>query len=219
MVNLNNRFYTISEGQLYLHNDETVDRNTYYGVNYPSRVSVIVNQSPSDIKVFKSISLEGNIPLSTTILSYFNDKSTFKRTTLQNTQYERKEGYWYSAVFRDELASNNAPRSVYGLGTVTSVNVNEITLSDVNTSLAIGDVLFNSNGESAIGEITNVVGNVLTVNLIGFVAVGDFVYGVKNAKIQGAEMRGYNHRIDLEKTGIDRLELYAVNANVFKSYK
>lgn len=219
MVNLNNRFYTISAGQLYLHNDETVDRNTYYGVNYPSRVSVIINQNPSDIKVFKAISLEGNLPLNTTILSYFNDREVFKRTTLQSSQYDRKEGYWYSAVFRDELATNNTPRSVYGLGTVTSVNVNEITLSNVNTSLAIGDVLFNSNGEAAIGEITNVVGNVLTVNLTGTVAVNDFVYGVKNAKIQGSEMRGYNHRIDLEKTGTDRLELYAVNANVFKSYK
>ena len=219
MISLNNKFYTVKDGQLYLHNDESVPRNTYYGVNYPSKISVVVNQNPSDIKVLKSISLEGNLPLNTTVLSYLNDREAFKRTTLTSTQYSQKEGYWYSALYRDELSTNNTPKSVYGLGLVTNINGNEITLSDVNTSLTIGDTLFNATGEAEIGEITNVVGNTLTVTLVGPVALNDFVYGVKNAKIEGSEMRGYTHRIDLEKTGTDRLELYAVNSNVFKSFK
>jgi hypothetical protein len=57
---LNSRFYTFQEntGDLWVHNDET-NRCLFYGTQYGSSITFVVNQNPSLIKTFKSINYEG----------------------------------------------------------------------------------------------------------------------------------------------------------------
>jgi hypothetical protein len=62
MTKLNNRFFT-KNGQLYLHNDETNPiRNNFYGVQYGSKITTVINEANSEDKIFKNIVLEGNKP-------------------------------------------------------------------------------------------------------------------------------------------------------------
>ena len=70
LVELDNRLYSIKNGQLYQHNSETVPRNTFYGTQYPSKISTIFNEAPSDIKVFQTFNIEGSDPWDVSITAY-----------------------------------------------------------------------------------------------------------------------------------------------------
>ena len=58
-MTMNNQYYTMKNGELYIHHSENVDRNTFYGVYEQSSVSVLLNQAPSLIKSFKTLGYEG----------------------------------------------------------------------------------------------------------------------------------------------------------------
>jgi len=59
-LSLNNTYYTFSSGKLWQHNDETVNRNTFYGAAAAeSYIEPILNDNPSTIKTFNNISYEG----------------------------------------------------------------------------------------------------------------------------------------------------------------
>ena len=55
-----NDYFTINEGKLYKHYDETVDRNTFYGYYNNSSLNVVLNDSPGSIKSFHTLDYEGS---------------------------------------------------------------------------------------------------------------------------------------------------------------
>ena len=55
-----NEYYTFNMGQLWRHHDESVDRNTFYGIFYPSSINVIMNDTPGSIKTFHTLNYEGS---------------------------------------------------------------------------------------------------------------------------------------------------------------
>ena len=59
MIGMNNQFFTFKNGDLYIHHEDEENHNTFYGEKYPSKVSVMFNDNPSDIKVVKSLTIEG----------------------------------------------------------------------------------------------------------------------------------------------------------------
>ena len=218
MVSLNNRFFTIKDGQLYRHNEDSVNRNNFYGTDYPSRVSVVMNDNPSEIKVFKAISQEGTQPWDTTLTTYESDQDETKQTTLLPSLYQEKEGFHYTHIRRDETSGVKTAKSTYGLGEVSNISTNDVTLPSINSSLSIGDSIYKSD-ETLIGTVTAVNGNVLTLSSVVGLAVTDFIYGQKNQRIEGSQMRGYVMRIDLENSDTSKRELFAVNTEVFKSHR
>ena len=59
-VSLKNKFYTLKNGSLWLHySNGSNTRNNFYGVQYSSRVRFVLNESPSNVKIFKTINYEG----------------------------------------------------------------------------------------------------------------------------------------------------------------
>jgi len=59
-VSCANQYYTFKEGVLWMHHDDSVDRNTFYGAFSPSSVNVVINDSPGSIKTFHTLSYEGS---------------------------------------------------------------------------------------------------------------------------------------------------------------
>ena len=55
-----NEYYTIKEGNLWRHHNETVNRNTFYNTFYPSSINVIINDMPGSIKTFHTLNYEGS---------------------------------------------------------------------------------------------------------------------------------------------------------------
>lgn len=59
-LTVGNKFYTFKNGKVYVHGDDTANRNTFYGTAYNSEVEVIINDEPSSVKEFLTLSYEGS---------------------------------------------------------------------------------------------------------------------------------------------------------------
>ena len=58
-ISLNNKYYTIKNGKIWEHGDETVPRNNFYGVQYDSSVKFLINEMPASVKNFKTLNYSG----------------------------------------------------------------------------------------------------------------------------------------------------------------
>lgn len=212
MINVRGKFYTIKGTDVYLHNSSNVPRNTFYGVTSPSKISFVVNPFPSTVKVFHNLRLQGNKAWDANIKVYKSDSEDFFESTLLSTDFSLREGFWYSELKRSEIDSTSS-KATYGLGTVTFKQGNNITINGGNCALTVGDDLYTTNPSvTLVGEILSVNGSVLTLSDATNVSVNDFVYGQKNMRIEGNEMRGYVARIDLELNDTEKIELYGVDS-------
>lgn len=224
MISLNGRFFTFKNGQLYLHNDPNVNRNEFYGVSYPSKISLMVNDSPSDIKELKAISLEGNVSWDALIRAYVSDTDDFIESSIQDVEFVKKEGIWYAHTRRNESTTHFDSKSTYGIGEVTSVVGNTIIINGHSSSLTTNDSLVKGSDISVVGNIDTInYNNGLTTlelsSVVGTVSTGDFVLGMKDARVEGGNLRGYTMRVDLETNNPLKVELFAVNSEVFKSFR
>lgn len=60
IVSLKNNFYTLKNGRLWLHYNQTANtRGNFYGVQYTSAIRFVFNEAPSNVKIFKTINYEG----------------------------------------------------------------------------------------------------------------------------------------------------------------
>lgn len=215
MASLNNKFFTIKDGQLWEHHDRTNDvPNTFYATKYPSRITTVINDSPSEDKVFKTIAQEGSHPWATTI------ETNLAESTIAVGEFNNRESKWMSHIRKNEESDDITDR-VQGIGNIVSIASNVIAYASVPDMVNIGDVLYQLNGstQELIGTITNITSTTITVGTITVTPViGRFSYALKSARVQGSEIRGYHAKVTLENNDNEMVELYAINSNVFKSH-
>ena len=60
IFSIRNKFYSFKNEKLFIHNDASVNRNSFYGVETPSSVTVVFNPAPTRSKTFSTMSYEGN---------------------------------------------------------------------------------------------------------------------------------------------------------------
>jgi|TARA_R110000803_G_scaffold134939_1_gene201928 hypothetical protein len=60
VFSLRNNLYTMKDGDLWLHYDNSVDRGSFYSATTPASVTFVFNPSISMSKVFKTVSYEGS---------------------------------------------------------------------------------------------------------------------------------------------------------------
>lgn len=222
MVGLNGEFFSFSNGELYVHNSDEVPYGTFYGTQYPTEIHTMLNESPSDIKVFKSIKLEGNYAWDTLIRAYVSMKNDYVESTIDASEYDKREGHWYAYTRGNEDDAHINSLSTYGIGVVTNIAGTTVTINGYGRAITAGDELINNNDSTVAGNIVSSsrTGNVTTIVLdaIGTLTTGAYVYGRKPARIEGGAMRGYTARVELSITQDDKVELFAVNSKIFKSY-
>ena len=208
--------------QLDIRNDENNEvTNIVYGTHYNSLMTVIVNESPSDITVLKAINTESNKAFDIIIKSYLNAETTsITRSTLADTEFENKEGKWYDYLRSNELAGDLTAKSAYGVGMVDGVVTSTITMKTaIPTALiSVGDNLYDA-ANTLIGEIQsiNTTNNTIVVDTTPSISNDTFLYGLKTARIEGSENRGYNFEVNIVDTSTSRTELFALNSEVIKS--
>ena len=217
MIGMNNSFYSFKGADLYLHNSDSVERNNYYGVSYPSKISVMINDSPSDIKELLTISLEGNDSWEVLLSAFVSNVDDAIISSIKAAEFVKKEGIWYAYARRNEELHFDS-KSSYGIGSVVSIVGNDITFNGGSTSLCVGDVILKGD-LTQIGTITAINGNTLTLDTVVGLSPSDFILGIKDPRIEGGNLRGYTMRADLENTTYDKkVELFSVNAEVIKSF-
>lgn len=90
-------------GDLYIH-DDTVNKNYFYGGSFPTYISYIENEFPSQPKVFLTHSIEGNVkPTLATFETVENNKML---SDLEGGDYNQKEGTFYSEMYGDYTDPN-----------------------------------------------------------------------------------------------------------------
>lgn len=217
LVSMNNKLFSFKDGDIHIHNDKTVNYNTFYGTSFPSTVTLSVNENPSDIKIHKSIRLEGSDPWKTTIRAFLSNTDDFIESSIAISEYVNREGMWYGYTRRNEDDTSLDSKSVYGLGEVTSIVGNIITYTGGNSSLDIGDRVFDGATNLLVGTITALGVNTITIISPVNVVIGSFIFGRKDARIEGGSVRGYSFNTDLEINSDIKVELFAVNTEFITS--
>lgn len=215
MVRINNRFFTIKDGQLYLHNDNTnPEYNTFYGVTYPSDITTVINDSPSEDKIFKNLIEEGTSPWKATITT------NLATGTIEASEFNQRESKWFAHTRKNEDTSDLTDIA-QGIGNIVSVSNNLITFAKLPTLISVGENLMqlNEGTPQEIGDITDIQGTVITVGtIVNTPVAGQFAYSVKNARVQGSEIRGYYAKVKLENDDTGNSELFALNSNLARSF-
>jgi hypothetical protein len=234
MLGMNGSFYSFKGGELYKHNTN-VNRNTFYqdwwdelgfpdDAFEPSKVTSVFNKEPLTIKNFKTIATYGNSPWNCTVIT---DLST---GNIDSSYFVEKEGNWF-AYIRSLSGDNNLKlRSAQGVGSVDTVDdpgtataVLNFTFN-IGTIVSIGDLAYRNDAGviEFIGPITGFTKTSITIDndVIGSEVVndGDYILYIKNSVAESYGARGYYMQYELENGSQDRVELFSVKSNVFKSY-
>jgi len=212
-AHLHDRFFSFVNGQIWKHNVNAT-MNNFYGSQYNTRATVVSKLNPSMVKVYDSISLEGD----NGSWNFVVTNSTQTTPATSPTLIEKEE-MWYSRIPSDSTAGstlNTAHKVV--LGQVSAIDGDTITFSSriSNLPFGIGDSLFKleSSSETDLSlTISSVSGRkeITASGAVGGLIVGDTVMAVSDNNINGDDIRDYYAQIALTNAVTTPVELYAVN--------
>jgi hypothetical protein len=245
MIGMNNYFYTFKGGNLYKHNVNSL-RNTFYqpwwtrmgqpaSAFTPTSIQSVFNNAALENKLFKTINLEGDAPwgaaLETDIqVSGFIDQGWF----------EKKEQSYF-AFIRNNSIGQLALRSLNGIGrsyqvvSGTTIKFSINPLISLGGIISIGDLLyfFNppSNTPLLAGKVTAISVdypnglNQLTITTtvpgatVTPITTQDayFLY-IKNSVAESHGVLGHYCTFTLTNNYNSKIELFAAEANVMKSF-
>lgn len=217
MVSSNGDFYTFKNGQMYKHGANDTVRNTFYGDEYNSEIEFTMNDGPSEVKVFKTIEIEGDtkdfdVTITTDLDSGHIDKSSF----------EKKEGFHYSYIRRNSTDEVNTELlSVQGVGRLLAVSSNTFSVQDVPSEVSIGDILYKTTANSyeKIGTVSATTSNSITTDASAVTpTVNDYIFVAKAPVAESYGLKGYFANIRLTNSSTSKIELFSVNAEVSKSF-
>lgn len=218
MVNLNNDLFSFKNGQLYIHNQDTGVRNSFYGQpSASSSVSVLFNDSPSDIKIFKTVELEGSNSLWDVAV-----ETNLEEGHILKESFKLKEGIQYDYIKRnaDDIL-NFKTLSIQGVGELEIFQSGNFVFSMVPNNINVGDKLFvdDSGTPVLVGTITNVTPTQIAVDTV-LVAppAGSFMFVGKSPVAESSGLKGYYAEVTLTNTDSGAVELFAVNSEIVKSF-
>jgi hypothetical protein len=227
MTRLNRGFFSFKKGQLYRHHSETSSRNYFYNDSgvlgiQPSFITVSFNQDPSDIKHFKTISLESNT----------NKWDATIETNLDNghisySNFDTREGEHYGMISRNNSSILDFTHlSIQGIGEAIEVDGNGFTFDSVPSFLSTDDTLYTLDEELGnpliIGRVSNFNSTVVEVvnPPINAGMVGGFYFVAKSPAAESNGIKGNHAKLTLTTvdSGVEAT-LFAVNTEIFKSFQ
>jgi len=240
MIGMNNYFYSFAGGNLWRHNTNEL-RNSFYGQQYNSRMVSVINERPLVSKLFKTINLQSDEPWSVNL----NTDLQFNGF-ISSTWFELKEGSWFASIKNTTqsptLISNFASRSINGIGrciqysglpSTRQFDFSVNPVFNIGSILSVGDYLYYnneiSNSPNLTGQVTainidlsNNINNIIVDSTINGatspITVDPYLIGVKNDTAESYGLLGHFCRFVIENVGPSPTELFAVQAEIMKSY-
>ena len=232
-ANIDNKFLSCkhdpTRGGMFHKHSNTTTYNTFYGTNYASQLSVLSKISPSEVKVFNALSLEGSDNVWT-----LAGADTNLGTVTGGATFTEKEGSFYADFPRSTKAGSD--QSYYiNIGTLTFVSgstspvyTSNLNLSRIPLPLAknINLLLPSPTGLVEDVQIDAISGNQITFDfsasnpsLANADADGLQVYVGLDAATNGDSIRGNWCQIDLTlpagvASSAAERELYCVNTHI-----
>lgn len=250
MIGMNNYFYTFKGGNLYRHNVNE-NRNTFYSQWWtqigtpleafkPSTLQSVLNTSPLENKLFKTLNLEGDDSWAATIETDIQDSGF-----IDASYFEKKEQSWFAFVRNEGLGSTPAElpefalRSVNGIGNSTTVSIvgqtstiNFATTIQIGNILSVGDYFYflsATNQPVYAGNVTAIntdlrrgINNVvIDTSPAGTTPiptnVETFLF-IKNSIAESHGVLGHYAVFELTYSKNTKVELFAVESEVMKSF-
>jgi hypothetical protein len=235
MIGMNNYFYTFNGGNLYRHN-VNASRNTFYGQFSPTTLQSVLNAAPLENKLFKTINLQGDASWYTTLETDLQFSGF-----IDDDWFEKKEASYFAFV-RNNSVGELALRSVNGIGRsyqVTGSGVAVIVkfsispLIDIGNIISVGDILYFSlppyTTPVLAGKVTAITVdlpngiNQLTIDTTvpGATPIpiqNAFFLYIKNSVAESHGVLGHYCTFSIENTSSDKIELFAVQSEVMKSF-
>jgi len=242
MIGMNNYFYTFKGGDLYRHN-VNANRNTFYspwwvkignpsGAFTPTTLQSVFNTAPLENKLFKTINLQGDAKWGVTLetdLQY----SGF----IQEAWFEKKEAAFFAFV-RNNSVGEFALRSVNGIGRSSQVTTGGTVVKfaigiSIGSIISVGDLLYFSlppyTTPVLAGKVTAITVdlpngvNQLTIDITipgtTPIPIQDaFILYVKNSVAESHGVLGHYCTFNIENTSTSKIELFAVQSEVMKSF-
>lgn len=218
MCSLDNRFYTIKNGQLWEHHDQdNAVHNNFYGTQYSSIITTVFNEAEADDKIFKTLVLEADQKWDAEIITNYTE------STITAEEFNTRESRQFSFMRKNENTDDLRGHTAQGIGVIVSSATTTIQFGRLPGLIDIGNQLYQINGTAheLIGTITvvNMTANTITVNAITTAPVnGYYCYAKKNARVEGGEVRGRYAEVTLTNDNTDQGELYAITSNAVKSF-
>ena len=176
-LSLNNIYYTFNSGKLWKHNDESVNRNTFYGASAAeSYIEPILNDSPSTVKTFNNVSYEGSTGW----------ELDFMQTDISSVGVQPALENYYAITLQFSGAANNS--IITGEQTINAKqneviewvvtakpknadfefnSINNITLSGTGLGITNPSAITNNNLIFKINYTANASNETKTVNIAG----------------------------------------------------
>ena len=216
MIGMNNSFYSWRNGDLYKHDTNQV-RNNFYGTQYSSSISTILNQEPTTVKMFKTLELNSTTPWTTTITT------DISLGQMDSSFYKNKEDQWFTYIRRpDDGTYDTRALSTSGVGTLTSFASLVLTFSfSIDSSISQGDKIYviSAGVLVLLGTVASHTPTTITlVALVGPTPVaGNIIVYVKNSSAESHGARGYYMQVDLTNGSTVQEEIFSISSVVFKS--
>jgi hypothetical protein len=237
MIGMNNYFYTFKNGNLYRHNVNEI-RNNFYDVQYNSTIQSVFNDIALENKLFKTINLEGDDTWSATLRTDIQDSGF-----IQADWFEKKEQVYYAFVRNSgsiPAASSEYPlRSLNGIGRSTSVvgsldTINFPISFKIKNIMSIGDMLYFTlppqyNEPKLAGQILSITHDPMnginqviidtsTPGAVPITVQDAYFLFIKNAIAESHGVLGHYCVFDITNTNTNKINLFAVESEVMKSY-
>jgi hypothetical protein len=242
MIGMNNYFYTFKGGNLYRHNVNAI-RNNFYGEQFTSIMTSVFNEAPLENKLFKTLALQGDdsweaTPIETDIQnSGFIDKDWFEKKEQVYFAFIRNSGSVPAQPDEYALRSlNGVGRSIVvtGPAAATQIKFSISPLIAIGSIASVGDYLYyvlppSFSGPVLCGEITNIVQNypagdnyfvvdtTVTGGSVPPVQNAYFLY-IKNSVAESHGVLGHYCMFTLENDNTAKVELFAAQSEVMKSF-
>ena len=241
MIGMNNFFYSFKGGNIYRHNTNE-NRNTFYGPWFVSTgnpagaftnttLESVFNTGALESKLFKTINLEGDAKWATQLTTDLQFSGF-----IQSDWFEKKEASFF-AFIRNNSVGQLALRSVNGIGqsnVVTAGNVvNFAPTIEIGSIISIGDLLYFAlppyTAPVLAGKVTAITVNLpaginrLTIDttIPGTTPIpiqdAFFLY-IKDSVAESHGVLGHYCTFNIQNTSNSKIELFAVQSEVMKSY-
>lgn len=218
------RYSSDNRNLFYRHEDNgaVTNRNQFYGDSTAaSIVEVVSNANPSVVKQYNSVSIEGNRAWDTQFVS----ESGQDTGIMISSDFVEKEDAFYYGLHRD--TSSNSTSQYIGVGTVSSVDGEKITMSNSlrGISIPLGSKVSRiPSGSSTFTDLTQTVSSTnhgdktITISASGHnIAVGDRIFLNLAQAVNGDHIRGHYSKVKLSRIDNAAVELYAINAQYVNS--
>lgn len=241
IIGMNNYLYTFKGGNLYRHNTNE-ERNTFYkdwwtrigdtsGSFTPSRLETVINTSVLENKLFKTMDIQGDSPWDMTMETDLQYSGY-----IQSEWFERKEAVYF-AFIRNNSTGQLSLRSLNGIGSSSSVdgggteiNFSIQPLVAIGNIISVGDLLyFGPTAPLLAGKVTNIevdypaginrlIIDTSIPNTVPIPTGTEYFLSLKSSVAESHGVLGHYCKINMTNNYNVKIELFAVESDVMKSY-